>query len=147
MEEHRKSPACSSCHKMMDPIGLALEQYDVVGKRRVRDNGMRIDSRGDLWDGTSVTNPVELQQALLKKQESLLRTFTRNLMAYAVGRRIEAHDMPAIRQIVRDASPQNHRMTAYIMGVIKSPAFRMQRAEPAPTVDSGAPSGASAPTR
>ncbi|AMW04263.1 DUF1592 domain-containing protein [Gemmatimonas phototrophica] len=142
MEQHRKNPACSSCHKMMDPIGLALEQYDVTGKLRRRDNGMPIDSRGDLWDGTTANNAGELQAALLRRQDALLRTFTRNLMAYAVGRRIEAHDMPSVRRIVRDAGGQQHRMSAYIMGVVRSPAFRMQKLESSTTVESG-PSGAS----
>ncbi|WP_310570777.1 DUF1592 domain-containing protein [Gemmatimonas sp.] len=143
MEQHRKSPACASCHKMMDPIGLAMEQYDVTGRLRVRDNGMPIDSRGDLWDGTTATTVAELQQALLRREDALLRTFTRNLMAYAIGRRIEAYDMPSVRAIVRDASKQEHRMSAYILGVVRSPAFRMQRAEGAIPKATDASSGAS----
>lgn len=127
MEEHRKNPSCQSCHKMMDPIGLAMENFDVTGRWRVRDNGMPIDSRGDLWDGTQASTLPQLQAALLRRQEVLLRTFTRNLMAYAVGRRVEPYDMPTIRQIVQDAGTKNHRMSAYILGVIKSPAFQMQR--------------------
>jgi hypothetical protein len=133
MEEHRKSPACSSCHKMMDPIGLAMENFDVTGRLRRRDNGMPIDSRGELWDGSKAENLMQLQAALLKREETLLRTFTRNLMAYAIGRRIEAFDMPRIRQIVRDAAAKDHKMTAYILGVVQSPAFQMQRAEGGPT--------------
>lgn len=129
MEEHRKSPACQSCHKMMDPIGLAMENFDVTGRWRVRDNGMPIDSRGDLWDGTKAQTLPQLQAALLRRQETLLRTFTRNLMAYGIGRRIEAYDMPAVRKIVRDAGAKNNAMSAYILGVIKSPAFQMQRSE------------------
>jgi hypothetical protein len=127
MEEHRKNPSCQSCHKMMDPIGLAMENFDVTGRWRVRDNGMPIDSRGDLWDGTQASTLPQLQSALLRRQEVLLRTFTRNLMAYAIGRRIEPYDMPTIRQIVRDAGARNHQMSAYILGVIRSPAFQMQR--------------------
>ena len=143
MEQHRKSPACSSCHKMMDPIGLAMEQYDVTGRLRVRDNGMPIDSRGDLWDGTTANTVAELQRALLRREDALLRTYTRNLMAYAIGRRIEAYDMPTVRAIVRDASKQEHRMSAYILGVVRSPAFRMQRAESAVPKATDASSGAS----
>lgn len=146
MEQHRKNPSCSSCHKMMDPIGLALEQYDVTGKIRLRDNGMPIDSRGDLWDGSTATNAVELQRALLRRQEALLRTFTRNLMAYAVGRRMEATDMPSVRRVVREAGLQQHRVSAYILGVVKSPAFRLQKIEPATTVESDA-TGAASPRR
>jgi len=143
MEQHRKSPACASCHKMMDPIGLAMEQYDVTGRRRLRDNGMPIDSRGDLWDGTTASTIGELQVALLRREDALLRTFTRNLMAYAIGRRIEAHDMPSVRAIVRDASKQDHRMSAYLLGVVRSPAFRMQRAESTIPKATDASSGAS----
>ncbi|MFN9795943.1 MAG: DUF1592 domain-containing protein [Gemmatimonas sp.] len=143
MEQHRKNPSCSSCHKMMSPIGLALEQYDATGKVRLRDNGMPIDSRGDLWDGSTASNAVELQTALLRREDALLRTFTRNLMAYAVGRRMDATDMPSVRRIVRDAGRQQHRMSAYIMGVVKSPAFRMQKIESSPTVESGASGAAS----
>jgi hypothetical protein len=129
MEQHRKNPACTSCHRMMDPIGLAMEHFDVTGRLRVRDNGMPIDSRGELWDGSKAENLMQLQAALLRREETLLRTFTRNLMAYAIGRRVEAYDMPTIRRIVRDAAQQDHRMSAYILGVVKSPAFRMRRPE------------------
>jgi hypothetical protein len=129
MEEHRRNPACTSCHKMMDPIGLAMEHYDATGRWRERDNGMPIDSRGELWDGTKVQSLPELQAALLNKRESLLRTFTQNLMAYAIGRRVEATDLPTVRQIVRVSATANHKMSSYVLGVIKSPAFRMQRVE------------------
>jgi hypothetical protein len=132
MEEHRKSAACASCHKMMDPIGLAMENFDVTGRLRLRDNGMPIDSRGELWDGSSAQTLPELQTALLKRQETLLRTFARNLMAYATGRRIEAYDMPTVRKIVRDAGTQDHRMSSYILGIVRSPAFQMQRADSGP---------------
>ena len=130
MEQHRKNPACSSCHKMMDPIGVALENYDATGRWRVRDNGTPIDARGELWDGSQAQSLSDLSTALTKRKEVLLRTFTRNLMAYAVGRRVEAHDMPTIRGIVRAAEKKDHKMSAYIMGIINSPAFRMQRSEP-----------------
>jgi cytochrome c5 len=138
MEEHRKSPACSSCHKMMDPIGLALEGFDVTGRVRVRDNGMPVDTRGELWDGTSASTVRDLQAALMRRQETLLRTFTKNLMAYGVGRRVEASDMPTIRRIVRDAGTQQNRLSAYILGVVMSPAFRQQRVE-TPAVTNTAP--------
>ena len=130
MEQHRKDPNCSSCHKMMDPIGLAMEGFDVTGRVRLRDNGMPIDSRGDLWDGSQASNLQQLQAALLSKQETLLRTFTRNLLAYGTGRRVESFDMPAVRKIVRDASTKDNRMSAYILGVVRSPAFQMKRIEP-----------------
>ena len=126
MEEHRKNPTCASCHKMMDPIGLALENYDVIGRWRVRDNGAPIDSRGELWDGSKVETPADLRAALLARRESLLRTFTRNLMAYGLGRRVEWYDMPAVRAIVHTAAARENRFSAYVLGVVNSPAFRMQ---------------------
>jgi hypothetical protein len=129
MEQHRSDPMCQSCHRMMDPIGLPLEHFDVTGKWRLRDNGMLIDSRSELWDGTAVQTPADLRAALLERQESLLRTFSRNLMAYALGRRIEYFDMPTIRAITKSAAPQRHRISSYILGVVNSPAFRMQRME------------------
>jgi hypothetical protein len=127
MAAHRANPTCASCHRMIDPIGLALEGFDVTGRVRVRDNGMPIDARTELWDGTPAAGLPALRAALLRRQESLLRTFTQNLMAYALGRRVEAADMPAVRAIVRDAGAQQHRMSAYILGVVRTPAFRMQR--------------------
>ncbi|MGQ0642689.1 MAG: DUF1592 domain-containing protein [Gemmatimonadaceae bacterium] len=129
MEQHRTNPTCNSCHRMMDPIGLALENFDVTGRWRVRDNGRPVDPRSELWDGSPVTGPSDLREALLKRRESLLRTFTRNLMAYAIGRRVEYFDMPTIRSIVRSAHSDNDRIASYIMGVVNSPAFRMQRTE------------------
>lgn len=137
MEEHRKNPACSSCHKMMDPIGLTMEHFDVTGRYRVRDNGAMIDSRGELWDGTKAEKLTDLTDALLRRQETLLRTFTRNLMAYGLGRRVEANDLPMVRDIVRKAARQDHKISAYIMGVVNSPAFRMQKLDgPEPKVTS-----------
>ncbi|MEW5915795.1 MAG: DUF1592 domain-containing protein [Gemmatimonadota bacterium] len=134
MEQHRSNPTCNACHRMMDPIGLALENYDVTGRWRMRDNGQPVDPRSELWDGTPVASPADLRTALLNKQESLLRTFTRNLMAYGLGRRVEYFDMPTVRAIVRTAAADNHRIGSYIMGVVNSPAFRMQKVE---AVDEG----------
>jgi hypothetical protein len=128
MEQHRSNPTCMACHRMIDPIGLPLENFDVVGRWRMRDNGMPVDPRSELWDGTKVAGPADLREALLKRREVLLRNFTRNLMAYALGRRVEAHDMPAIRNIIRGAAPQDHRLASYVMGIVNSPAFLMQRA-------------------
>jgi hypothetical protein len=129
MEQHRKNPTCNSCHRMMDPIGLALENFDVTGRWRIRDNGSAVDPRSELWDGTPVASPLDLREALLKRRESLLRTFTRNLMAYGLGRRVEWFDMPTVRSIVRNGAADNDRFSSYVMGVVNSPAFRMQRVE------------------
>ena len=127
MEEHRKNPQCRSCHRVMDPIGLALENFDVVGMWRIRDGSSLVDPSGQLYDGTPLNGPVALRAALLKHKETVLRTFTVNLMAYALGRRVEYFDMPTVRKIVRDAASNQDRFSSYVLGVVKSPAFRMSR--------------------
>jgi hypothetical protein len=111
----------------MDPIGLALDNFDVTGKWRIKEHGMPLDTKGELYDGTPVASPRDLRDALLERPTPLLRTFTENLMAYALGRRVEPWDMPTVRAIVRAAEANEHRMSTYIMGVVNSPAFRMQR--------------------
>ena len=126
LERHRASPACASCHRMMDPIGLALERYDVTGARRVWDNGARIDSSGVLYDGTPISNAADLRNALLQRPAPLIRTFVENLMAYALGRRLEHYDMPAVREVARTAAAAGNRLSAFILGVVQTPAFRMQ---------------------
>ncbi|HEX3645245.1 MAG TPA: DUF1592 domain-containing protein [Vicinamibacterales bacterium] len=133
MEMHRANPACSSCHRFMDPIGLALDNFDVTGKWRERENGMPLDTRGDFYDGTAVTKPSELTAALLKRPVPLVRTFAENLMAYAIGRRVEYFDQPAIRAIARTAAANDYKMSSFILGVIKSDAFQMRRSDPNPT--------------
>ena len=116
----------------MDPIGLSLDNFDVIGKWRTRENGTALDTRGQLYDGTPVSNPSELQAALLKYRVALVRTFTKNLMSYALGRRIEPTDMSAIRTIVRDAEENEYKMSAFLLGVVKSDQFRT-KASPAVT--------------
>src|SRR5205823_14214219 len=86
MEEHRKNPACTSCHRVIDPLGLALENFDVVGAWRIKDNGVAVDANGVLYDGTKIAGPADLRRALLDKSDALLRNFTDNLMSYALGR-------------------------------------------------------------
>ncbi len=129
MEVHRDNPSCKSCHLFMDPIGLALDNFDVTGKLRYRENGALLDTRGQLYDGSEVSTPSQLTKALLARPIPLVRNFTENLMAYALGRRVEDHDMPTLRAIVRDAEKKNHRFSAYVMGVVNSKAFRSKRIE------------------
>jgi uncharacterized protein DUF1592/uncharacterized protein DUF1588/uncharacterized protein DUF1587/uncharacterized protein DUF1595/uncharacterized protein DUF1585 len=126
MEIHRANPTCNACHRFMDPIGLSLDNYGVTGKWRIRENGNMLDTRGDFYDGTPINSPVELQEALLARPIPLVRTFTVNLMAYALGRRVEYFDQPAIRRIVREAEAMDYRMSAFFVGVVMSDAFRMQ---------------------
>jgi hypothetical protein len=135
MELHRKNPTCNSCHRVIDPIGLALDGFDVTGKWRARENGMPLDTRGDFYDGTPITNPTELAAVLLKRPIPLVRTFTENLMAYALGRRVEYYDQPAIRAITKAAEPGGYKLSALILGVVKSDPFRMKLAEPVNDAD------------
>ena len=123
----------------MDPIGLALDNFDVTGRWRIRENGVPLDTRGELYDGTPVTSPMELQQALVNRPIPLVRTFTENLMTYALGRRVEYFDQPAIRAITHKAASEGYRMSAFIMGVATSDAFQMQQSKP--TVEQASESG------
>ncbi|GBD32563.1 hypothetical protein HRbin33_01533 [bacterium HR33] len=131
MELHRSNPVCRSCHQFMDPIGLALDNFDVTGRWRIKENGMPLDTRGEMYDGTPVETPEDLRRALLKRPIPLLRTFTSNLLAYAIGRRVEYYDMPTVRAIVRQAESQGYRMSAFILGVVHSAPFQMKRLEQA----------------
>lgn len=129
MEEHRKSPACSSCHRLIDPLGLALENFDVTGVWRIKDNGVPIEASGTLYDGTVLNGPAGLRRAVLNYSDVFIQSFTENLMTYAVGRRLEYYDMPAIRAITRQAALQGNRFSSLILGVVNSAAFQMSRAE------------------
>ncbi len=137
MEMHRANPTCNACHRVMDPIGLALDNYDVTARWRERENGVPLDTRGDFYDGTPVTSPAELVDALLKRPTPLIRTFTENLLAFSLGRRAEYYDQPTIRAITRAAAANDYKMSSFILGVIKSDAFRMKQAEPATTETAG----------
>ena len=125
MEEHRKNPACTSCHKVIDPLGLALENFDVTGAYRIKDNEVPVDVVGDLYDGTRMDGPAGLREALLKHSDMFLTSFTESLMTYALGRRLEHTDMPAVRGIVRDAGQKGDTLSAYVLGVVNSSAFKM----------------------
>jgi hypothetical protein len=131
MEIHRANPTCNACHQFMDPIGLALDNFDVTAKYRYRENAAALDTKGRLYDGTPVTSPADLIAALLKRPIPLVRNFTENLMAYAVGRRMEDFDQPTIRAIAREAESKQYRLSSFVVGVVNSPAFRSKRAEPA----------------
>jgi mono/diheme cytochrome c family protein len=124
MEQHRKNPACASCHRAIDPLGLALENFDVTGKYRIKDNGMPIDAASQMYDGTPIDGPVTLRNALLKRKDAVVLSFTENLMTYALGRRVESSDMPAIRRIIRQAEKQDYRISSFIQGVVQSAAFQ-----------------------
>jgi hypothetical protein len=127
MEEHRANPSCRSCHQFIDPIGLSMDNFDVNGQWRIREGGTPLDTRGDFYDGTKISNTLQLQQALLKRPTPLVRNFTQNLMAYALGRRVEHYDHPAIRKIEAQVKVNNYRMQDFIVGVVKSDAFRLKK--------------------
>ncbi|HJO28996.1 MAG TPA: DUF1592 domain-containing protein, partial [Acidobacteriota bacterium] len=133
MEIHRENPMCHSCHLFMDPIGLALDNFDVTAKWRFRENGMLLDTRGDFYDGTPVSTPGELVDVLLKRPIPLVRTFTENVLAYALGRRVEYADQPTVRVIAGAAEKDGYRMSSFILGVINSDAFQRKRVQTLPT--------------
>ncbi|HXP87633.1 MAG TPA: DUF1592 domain-containing protein [Bryobacteraceae bacterium] len=129
MTLHRKQEPCASCHKLMDPIGFSLENFDADAKWRAKqggDGGVPIDASSELWDGTKVNGPVELRQALLKYSPQFVRMITEKMMTYAIGRGMEYYDMPVIRSIVRDADKNQDRFSSILMGVIKSAPFQMR---------------------
>jgi hypothetical protein len=129
MEIHRANPTCNSCHRFMDPIGLALDNFDVTGQWRLRENGMGLDTRGEFYDGTPITSPKQVADALLGRPIPLMRSLTENLMAYALARRVEYYDQPTIRGIVDEAEEDGqYRMQDLILGVVASDAFRMKKA-------------------
>ncbi len=140
MEEHRRNSICAGCHRMMDPIGLSLENFDAVGAWRVREagniqaKGPMIDASGELLDGTKVNGPVELRKALLRRPEDFAQTFTEKLMTFALGRGLGAQDMPTVRAIVRQAAAKNYSFSSITFGIINSTPFQM-RMKPVPQND------------
>ena len=132
MEIHRKNPTCNACHQYMDPIGLALDNFDVTGRWRYRENGTELDTHGRMYDGTLIATPMDLNKALLSRPIPLTRSFTENLMAYALGRRVEDFDQPTIRAITRQAETKGYRFSSFVSGIISSPAFRSKRSDDAP---------------
>jgi uncharacterized protein DUF1588/uncharacterized protein DUF1585 len=124
LEAHRASPTCASCHRIMDPMGFALENFDLVGGWREFDGPSRIDSKGQLADGTPVTGPADLRQAVLSRSDAFMTTATEKLMTYALGRPVHDYDMPTVRAIVRRAAANDNRFSSLIMGIIESDSFQ-----------------------
>ena len=129
MELHRAKPSCASCHGIMDPLGFALENFDAIGEWRSADRwaATPIDAAGKLVDGTAVGGPVDLRKALMRRPDQFVQTLTEKLMTYGLGRSVEYYDMPAVRQIVRDASRDNYRFSSIVMGIVKSAPFQMRK--------------------
>ena len=136
MEQHRKNEPCHSCHQLMDPIGLSLENFDGVGQWRTRDSGVPIDASGRMFDGSKLDGPVSLRQAILSHSDVFIGTFTENLLAYALGRVIDSRDLPAVRSIEHEAARNGNRFSAFVFAIVQSTPFQMRRAEavePAPS--------------
>ena len=130
MEQHRANPVCASCHRVMDPLGLALEPFDAIGRRRTpNQTRVPMDLTGVLPDGTVFDGPAGLRAALLAHPERFVTTVTEKLLTYAVGRGVEYYDAPAVRAITRAAAGDGYRLTTLILGVVKSPPFRMRSTE------------------
>jgi hypothetical protein len=129
MAKHRANPTCASCHAVMDPLGLALENFDATGRWRDRDRyaGVAIDSSGKLPDGTPVNSPDDVRNALLRKPEQFAQTFTEGLLTYATGSKLEPWDMPTVRRIVRGAAGSDYKFSAIVQSVVHSDQFRMRR--------------------
>jgi hypothetical protein len=129
MERHRTAPVCSSCHRFIDPIGLSLDNFDAVGKWRIRENMQALDTRGQFYDGTPVATPTELSTVLLKRPIPLVRNFTNRLLSYAIGRPTEYYDQPTIRAITQAAEKDGYKISSLIMGVVMSDPFLMRQAQ------------------
>ena len=124
LAEHRKNPSCSSCHSTIDPLGFALENFDVIGGwRTIDESGHPVDAHGTTSSGAGIDGLSGLRAALLAQPEQFPRTLTEKLLAYALGRRLEYGDRPAVRKIVRDAAPDGYRWSSIVLGIVNSPAF------------------------
>jgi hypothetical protein len=133
LEQHRQNPACASCHRVIDPPGFALENFNSVGQWRTgMPNGAKIDANGMLADGSKISGPVELRQAILSRPEAFVTVITERMMTYALGRGLEPADMPVVRRIVRKAGQNGYRLNTIVNEIIESAPFQMRtRLEPA----------------
>ena len=121
---HRANAVCASCHKIMDPMGFALENFDLIGAWRDTELDAPIDARGQLADGTPVSGPADLRQAVLSRSETFVTTATEKMLTYALGRPVHHYDMPTVRTIVRRAGREGNRFSSLVMGVIESDSFQ-----------------------
>jgi hypothetical protein len=126
MEAHRADVVCAGCHKVMDPIGFALENFDAIGRWRTTDDGAKIDPSGTMFNGVKVDGPAALRQMLVSRPETFVGVMTEKLLTYALGRGVEYYDMPTVRKIVRDAGANDYRFSSLILGVAKSTPFEMK---------------------
>ena len=129
LERHRANPNCAACHAVMDPVGFSLEPFDLIGKWRDTDGGAAVNATGRLADGTALDGPASLRRALLDRRDAVAATATEKLLTYALGRRLEYFDMPAVRAVVRDAARTEYRFSSLVTGIVKSVPFQMKRVE------------------
>jgi len=127
LEQHRANPSCASCHDIIDPIGFALENFDLTGKWIDATMSGPVDASGQLWDGTQLFGPAELREALLARKDRVVEAFTTKLMTYALGRVLTYSDMPRVREIADAAADQDYRLSAMVQGIVASPAFQMRK--------------------
>jgi Protein of unknown function (DUF1592)/Protein of unknown function (DUF1588)/Protein of unknown function (DUF1585)/Protein of unknown function (DUF1587)/Protein of unknown function (DUF1595)/Planctomycete cytochrome C len=131
MEAHRANPACASCHARMDPIGFAMENFDAVGRWRDSDDGKAIDVSGVLTDGSKFNGIAGLKQMLLRDPDRFVGALTQKLLMYAIGRNVQYYDLPAVREIVRQAAKSNYQFSSLVIGVAESVPFQMRQSQPA----------------
>jgi hypothetical protein len=130
MEQHRVSPTCATCHKMMDPVGFALEAFDAAGAYRTTEAGRKLDLTGTLVDGTKFDGPAQLREALLTYSPRFVETLTERLMTYALGRGAKYYDMPTVRKVAADATAKGNRFSALVLGIVESPVFQRNQVIP-----------------
>jgi mono/diheme cytochrome c family protein len=127
LEAHRRSPTCASCHRVMDPLGFALENFDGLGQWREKEPGGAIDPTGQLADGTPIDGPVALRKAILERRELFVRALTEKLMTFALGRGMELTDKPLVRKVAREAAAREYRWSAVVLGIVRSAPFQMKK--------------------
>ena len=124
LEMHRANPTCAACHAIMDPMGLALENFDLVGRWREQEDGHPIDATAELSDGTQLSGPADLRRALLARSDAFVASLTRRLLTYALGRELEYYDEPVVRSVVRAAAADGTSLPALVQAIVASDAFR-----------------------
>jgi hypothetical protein len=129
MEQHSKNPTCTSCHKVMDPLGFALENFDAIGQWRTVEADAPIDASGVLPDGTKFQGPAGLREILLSRRDEFVQTLTEKIFTYALGRAMEYYDIPTIRKVTREAEPSEYRWSSLIEGIVLSPPFQMRKSQ------------------
>jgi hypothetical protein len=132
LETHREQPECAACHRIMDPIGLSLENFDRTGRWRTQDNGLPVDPRGELGDGTPLDGPDSLRAWLVSHPDVFATNLAQKLLIYALGRSVDHRDMPTVRSIVRAAAADEYRFASLVLGVVQSQPFQYRNTSPAP---------------